>query len=152
MPSADSFKVKNQAGSHIRGERVVNPEPLSRFGARSRDYPLSMLPAFVTTTPGSVTLHADFVDVRDGGVVVYLVNRTGANLPITSDGGDIYLKLEARSPAGEWERATGHVFSGCGNAFFPGTLRPDRFLKGSNEHLTLNTLLTAYLINHPCQI
>jgi hypothetical protein len=129
--SADGnrYEGKNQAGTPIRGERIVNPEPLSRYGALSRDYPLSMLPAFVTAEAGLLTLHADFVDIRDGGIVAYLVNRTGRNLPIQSEAGDMYLKLEARSPSGAWERATGHVFTGCGNAFSHGTLRQDRFLK-----------------------
>jgi hypothetical protein len=70
------------------------------------------LPARVKAPDGKLTLFADFDDVRDGTVTLYLVNRTDEKVVLDTQDGVLYVKLQARAKdSGAWERAEGHIFS-----------------------------------------
>jgi len=89
------------------------------------EIPLEKLPAHVEAPAGRLTLFADYKDVRDGHVALYLVNRTGTTQVFESQDGKLYLKLQAKEPDGTWARAQGHVFSWCGNSYFIEPALPD---------------------------
>ena len=86
--------------------------------AAAQSTPLSKLPAHVKASADKLTLFADYSDVRNEGVALYLVNRTGKKLSFESQDGQLYIKLEAKEKNGTWARAQGHMFSWCGNSYF----------------------------------
>jgi len=98
--------------------------------AAAEDVPLKELPARVKAPEGKLTLFADFSDVREEHVALYLVNRTGKKLEFESQDGVLYIKLQAKMKDGAWARAQGHLFSWCGNSYFTRPELPDgRFLR-----------------------
>jgi|GEM_PF-2464275 len=105
--------------------------PLS--GRVTGSYPLASLPEHVAAPDGRLTLFADFDDVDDTYgqyVAVYLVNRTDKRIGFFSQDYDIYVKLEALTDSGEWERAQPHYSSSCGNSYdMTPSLKPGTFFK-----------------------
>lgn len=92
--------------------------------------PIATLPPHVHAPEGELTLHADFSDVSGISVAMYLVNRTPHRIGFSSQDGDPYVKLEAATDDGGWERAQTHHSSGCGNSYYvtPG-LRPGEYFR-----------------------
>ncbi len=78
---------------------------------------IDALPAKVTSVPGQLTLFADYSDVHDEHVVVYLVNRTDDVLLFAAQNSELYIKLEAQLPEGDWQRAETYHDSWCGNSY-----------------------------------
>jgi len=79
--------------------------------------PLAQLPAHIEAPAGKLTLFADF-DHAGKTVPVYLVNRTGRPVQLSSQDGSVYLKLEYRGEDTKWRRAQPHAYSWCGNSYF----------------------------------
>jgi hypothetical protein len=87
------------------------------------------LPAHVVAPKGEVTLFADFENVKDGTIELFLVNRKKNEAKFNAQDGDIYLKQEYQNRRGEWIRLDPHQSSWCGNSYFGGTiLGPDTFV------------------------
>lgn len=83
------------------------------------------LPRHVEAEDGTVSLYADYDAIQsDGRVPVYLINKTGKELAIDTQDGDIYLKLEYQVSSSEWARAQPHGYSWCGNSYMQRTLAP----------------------------
>jgi len=115
--SADGryYLGRNQRQAAIVGE-VVFAE--NRVRPDSRRLPIAFLPEAAWIPKDRLTVWADFEAARDGWVPVYVVNRTKKAIKLPAQDGDIYLKLMAKSPEGDWERAQGHRWSWCGNSYF----------------------------------
>ncbi len=90
---------------------------------------IELLPLQVHAPEGQVSLFADYGDVRDGLVVLYLVNRTSRRIAFSAQDGDPFCKLEMLDK-GRWRRAQQHYYSTCGNSYshMP-ALRPDEFFR-----------------------
>ncbi len=77
------------------------------------------LPAHVEPVAGKLSLYADFHDVHDEQLTLYLINATerAIELPLQDD--DAFVKLEIQDPTGDkkWRRAQSHVYSGCGLSY-----------------------------------
>lgn len=103
----------------------------SLIRAQDADTPISALPETVKSTPGELTLFADYSAKQDDGKIpVYLVNRTAESIKLSAQDGDVYLKLETLNEKGQWIRAQSHVFSWCGNSYFYSPiLRANHFMK-----------------------
>jgi hypothetical protein len=108
------------------------------YKALHRPEPIEILPKHVVSEEGELTLFSDYdgvssydyYDTRYQYAVLYLINRTNRNIGFLHQGGDPYTKLEALNEAGKWERAEGHIFSGCGNSYFGmPVLRPGQFFQ-----------------------
>lgn len=83
------------------------------------------LPRHIKAEDGRVSLYADYDAIQsDGRVPVYLINKTGKELVINTQDGDIYLKLEYQVSSGDWARAQPHGYSWCGNSYIQRTLKP----------------------------
>jgi hypothetical protein len=82
------------------------------------------LPAHVVAAQGELTLFADFDRAGSGGVPLYLVNRTGDAVTLSSQDRRVFVKLEFEDPEGHWARAQNHLFGFCGLSYFPVTLGP----------------------------
>jgi len=77
-----------------------------------------------------LTLFADYHDVAGNLVRLYLVNRTGHRIGFSSQDGDVYVKLEAATEDGRWERAQTHHSSDYGNSYMSTpSLRPDEYFR-----------------------
>lgn len=76
------------------------------------------LPNGLSAPDGKLSLIADYGDVKEGRVALYLVNRTGKDVTFEAQDGVLYIKLEAKQKDGSWARAEGHRFSWCGNSYF----------------------------------
>ncbi|MEN3940006.1 hypothetical protein WJU23_01850 [Prosthecobacter sp. SYSU 5D2] len=92
------------------------------------------LPAHVIAPMGQVTLFADFANASEKGVPLYLVNRSSERLTLNSQDGDIYLKLEFLREDATWQRAQGHIGSGCAHSFGARHLDPGQHMKMSGYH------------------
>jgi hypothetical protein len=93
------------------------------------DQSIADLPDHIKVPNSAVALIADFDHPSEGTVPVYLVNRSGKDLQLESQDGDVYLKLEYQDPNGDWKRAQPHAYSWCGNSYFsPPKLRSERFM------------------------
>jgi hypothetical protein len=91
--------------------------------------PVEKLPRHVQAIPGQVTLYADFGEVWDGGIVLYLINRTQEPIYSQLPGWMPWTKLEARNAAGSWERAQAHFSGFCPVGESAAVLEPDRFIQ-----------------------
>lgn len=92
--------------------------------------PISSLPENVQAPEGELTLFADFSDVTGSPGRLYLVNRTSHRIAFSSQDGDPYVKLEAATEDGGWERAQTHHSSWCGNSYFvTPSLRPGEYFR-----------------------
>jgi hypothetical protein len=85
------------------------------------------LPASINAPDGKLTLHADFAQAGGGKVPLYLINRTAEKVILSSQDGNIYLKLERKMPDGRWERVQIHQRSWCGNSYYPVALAPGHY-------------------------
>jgi hypothetical protein len=97
-----------------RIERTGAAHPID-YPSASR--PVAELPAHIKAPAGKVSLHADYGDIWQKKIVVYLVNRTHKLLRLPAEDDDIYLKLETRNHDGRWVRAQTHRYSWCGNSY-----------------------------------
>lgn len=93
----------------------------------SRSIPVSQLPRHVTAPPDELTLYSDYGDIRQGWVVVYVVNGTQEPLALPSQDSSIYLKLEFKNDDGQWQRAQPHQNSFCGLSYFDVGIEPMHF-------------------------
>jgi hypothetical protein len=116
----------------IRGAPADQPDPASMYYSRhvGPPSPIASLPKQVLAPEGELTLYADFTDGGRESVALYLVNRTPHRIGFSSQDGDVYVKLEAATDNGGWERAQTHHGSWCGNSYFitPG-LRPGEYFR-----------------------
>ncbi len=124
-------------------ERIEWMQTAHRIDYPSESEPVANLPDRVAAPAGQATLFADFTDIWDGQVVLYLVNKTGDSLVVPTEDDDFFVKLEALSSSGDWKRAERHVYSFCGN------VRQGRFV-GPGEFVTL--LGYQPLEGEPCQV
>jgi hypothetical protein len=90
--------------------------------------PVSGLPAHIKAPDSGLSLVADFEHPNKGRFPVYLVNRSGKDISLRTQDGDVFLKLEYRDSKGAWKRAEPHQDSMCGNSYFPLVLRDNHFL------------------------
>jgi hypothetical protein len=91
---------------------------------------VNSLPGHVVAPQGQLTLYADYADVGQETVALYLVNRTEHRLGFDSQDGDIYVKLEAMTGEDRWERAQTHLNSWCGNSYMvTPSLRPGEYFR-----------------------
>lgn len=108
------------------------PEPV-RFwysGNVGSPLPATSVPGHVVAPNGELTLFADYGDVVSDAVRLYLVNRTQHRIGFSAQDGDVYVKLEAGTEDGRWERAQTHHHSWCGNSYdvIP-ALRPGEYFR-----------------------
>ena len=90
---------------------------------------VSGLPSHIKPPDSGLTLIADYDHATAGTVPVYLINRSGKNISLKSQDGDVYLKLEYQDPDGHWQRAQPHGYSWCGNSYFnPPLIHSDHFI------------------------
>ncbi|MCH7591670.1 MAG: HEAT repeat domain-containing protein [Planctomycetes bacterium] len=79
---------------------------------------------------GELALFADYNDVREYGIVLYLVNRTGHRIGFAAQDDDPYVRLDALNKSGKWERAQKHYSATCGNSYdHVPSLRPGEFFR-----------------------
>jgi hypothetical protein len=117
-PDGRYYLGRNQWQAAITGEAVLAE---THFPRAFRRFPLECLdcmPSPSMLPEGELSIWADFGDVRDGWVPVYVVNRTKKPVKLPAQDGDIYLKLFAKSADGDWERAQIHIWSDCGNSYY----------------------------------
>lgn len=92
--------------------------------------PVSSMPEHVVAPDGELTLYADYGDFTGDSLTLYLVNRTQQRIGFSSQDGDPYVKLEAMTKDGRWERAQTHRSSWCGNSYFvTPCLRPGHYFR-----------------------
>ena len=88
------------------------------------------LPRYVKAKDGELTLFADYNDVREDRIVLYLVNRTDRRIDFATEDDDVHVKLEALHESGRWGRAQPvHHYIGCGNSYYTRTLDPGEFFR-----------------------
>ncbi len=100
-----------------------------RIDYPSAGEPVAKLPKHVQAAPGQVTLFADFGDVWDGQVVLYLINRTEEPIYSPLPGWEWWVKLEAKDASGSWERAQPHFHEFCTVGERSAILDPGRFIE-----------------------
>ncbi len=89
--------------------------------------PTAELPKHVVSPAEQITVFADYEHSEANGVPVYIVNRTAKPIPLESQDGDFYLKLEYERAPTVWARAQSHAYSWCGNSYHTSNLEPGRF-------------------------
>ena len=91
---------------------------------------VSKLPEGIEAKEGKLSLLVD-KDRKDehGNVLVYLVNRTGQDLTLNAQDGDVYMKLETKGADGKWQRAQSHAYSWCGNSYYPRMVKAGQFIE-----------------------
>lgn len=114
------------AVAHAEKEGTPPPAPI-QIGFAGMPRPAVELPDHVSAPQGQVTFWADFAHATDGGVPLYLVNRTESVQSYSSQDHDLYVKLEYKNQAGKWIRAQTHFPSWCGNSYYPAGLPPGHF-------------------------
>ncbi len=97
------------------------------------DYPseqigIEKLPKNVVAPDGQLTLFADYDDVWQNHIVLYLVNKTDNEVNVPAQDSDLYVKLESRTNEGDWVRAQTHQSSSCGNSYHTLVLKPNTFI------------------------
>lgn len=93
------------------------------------DNNVSELPDYIKAPASRLALVADFDHSTKGAIPVYLINRSGKDIRLMSQDGDVYLKLEYQDSSGAWKRAQPHAYSWCGNSYVPlPLLRNDCFI------------------------
>lgn len=103
-------------------------EVRSQILEQAQAKPIANLPQGIAGEAGKVTLHADYAQAGEGRITLYLINRSEKALAVPTQDGDPYVKLEARSEAGSWERAQAHGYSDCGNSYMTTPLPDGTFL------------------------
>ncbi len=94
------------------------------------DKPMDQLPDNLRNPEQGLVLFADYAHAGDQSIPVYLLNRTGKAVALSTEDHDIYLKLEFLDANGVWKRAQAHQFSRCGNSYgFSAPVRNDRFVR-----------------------
>lgn len=91
--------------------------------------PINQLPEHVSATDGQLSLFADFKDVRNGWVVLYLINRSGETVRAPTQSNDLYAKLEYQDANQKWQRAQSHVYDTCGNSYDSERIPDDTFMR-----------------------
>jgi hypothetical protein len=104
-------------------EKLLERNP-GKWGLRN-----TLLPTKVAATEGELSLYADYDGTGPGTIALYLVNKTDEDAVLPSQDGALFIKLERLRPDGIWERAETHRYSGCGNSYFPTTLKSSRFFR-----------------------
>jgi hypothetical protein len=92
-------------------------------------HPNGALPKHVVATAGKLSVFADFKDIRDKFMVVYLVNGTDKPIHLPAQDGDIYLKMEVKDAKGKWQRAQAHAYSTCGNSYISITVPAKSYVR-----------------------
>ena len=110
----------------------INQRPPSAFfrSAASTNLPNVELPANLNdsiTQP--LQLIADPESKKDSGIPLYLINSSKKPVTLSTQDGDLYIKLETQEADGSWVRAQAHLFSGCGNSYISITLKPGFHLR-----------------------
>jgi len=76
--------------------------------------PLDRLPAKVKTKENEVGVFADWKNVVDSKVTVYVVNRSSKSVKLQHAYGSCYLKMEAQNQGNKWERVEPQTQEMCG--------------------------------------
>src|SRR5689334_16626404 len=105
------------AGAPVAGGREDTSPGAAHRANLAWAQPLVELPKHIAAPAGKLTLYADFVAKEEGGVPLYVINRSDAPVCFMSQDSDIYLKLERQAADGRWERAQSHVGSDCGVSY-----------------------------------
>ena len=87
------------------------------------------LPVHIKAPDGVLSMVADYAAAGDGGVPIYIINKTGSPVVLPNQDGDIYLKLELKDKSGRWVRAQTHRYSDCGNSYGGNSLAPSMHLR-----------------------
>lgn len=83
---------------------------------------------------GTISLLADFDNASNRGVVLYIVNRSGSDISIPTQDGDVYAKLETRVTSSadddedQWRRAQKHWYGWCGMSYYSRTITNESFI------------------------
>lgn len=100
--------------------------PVGRFGFVLTDLPVAKpiteLPLGASAATGKVTLLAGYGDLpakSHGCIPVCFINRSGRDIAVPHQDGDLFLKLEMRAADGKWVRCQPHNYSLCGNSYDP---------------------------------
>lgn len=110
--------------------REIWDNPSAKFRSMAQaPLPNTDLPAQVQAVEGKLTLWADYASADQTSVPLYLVNRTGKEVSLPSQDHDLGIKLEFKKEGGEWTRAQSHIFSDCGNSYYPVKLPADHFFE-----------------------
>ena len=100
------------------------------------------LPNHVSAHEGKVTVFADYRDVSQDRITVYIINRTRRAIDVPTQDGDPFLKLEAAN--GEaWERAQAHRYSFCGLSYMPVKVPAGHFAVAEAWYPTTGTPATV---------
>jgi hypothetical protein len=90
---------------------------------------ISDLPGHIAIPASGFALVADFAHASAGTIPVYFINRSGKDIQLAAQDGDVYLKLEYQDADGSWKRAQPHAYSWCGNSYFESpVIRSDQFV------------------------
>ena len=122
------------AGSGVRAfepreiteeERIQREAPGARFRGLVRiTRPNVELPDHVDAKEGQLTVFADYANVGEKGVPIYVVNRTDETVSFPCQDNNIYLMLEFRDKDGHWVRAQNQLGSDCGLSYYSMSLLP----------------------------
>ena len=93
----------------------------------SRAKPVSQLPKHIKLLRNRVILFADFKQLKNGSLPVYLINNTTQRLVFPTQDSQLYIMPEVFFQK-KWQRGARHHYSGCGNSYFhPLSLRAGTF-------------------------
>lgn len=108
---------------------TIDDRATYRPNSASGPIPINELPEHVSATDGQLSLFADFNDVRNGWVVLYLINRSGDTVRAPTQSNDLYAKLEYLDANQKWQRAQSHVYDTCGNSYESVRIPDDTFMR-----------------------
>jgi hypothetical protein len=127
---ATALTLCSVASSQNGKPRDIWDNPSAKFRCAARDpLPITDLPKQMRAAEGKLTLWADYDSADQTSVPLYLVNRTGKEISLHSQDHDLGIKLEFKKEGGEWTRAQSHIFSDCGNSYYPVKLPADHFFE-----------------------
>jgi hypothetical protein len=81
--------------------------------ADERVKPVSDLPKHIKAPASGAALIADFEHEEEGPTPIFLVNRSGKEITVTSLDNHVYCELEYHDPSGAWVRAQPFMMTWC---------------------------------------
>lgn len=87
------------------------------FYGNDESIPIEELPLHILQESGKITFFADYNNIKNDIIIIYLINLTGEHFILPSKG-FIYVEAEALEN-GVWERVQPHCFSWCGFGIAP---------------------------------
>lgn len=105
--------------------------PSAKFQEQtSKPIPNADLPSHIHPDPGSeISLVADYGAKVAQGIPLYVINSSDQGVDLPTQDGDLFIRLEAKLPEGEWRRAQAHISSWCGNSYYALSLKPGEHVR-----------------------